>query len=487
MESSLKFVGGTVTPTKEKTAVSIRSKPYLNSSENVDPNTSSPGLKFCNSPPMSSAKKSTSRKAANPNQLASPSPKKKIRERKFVIAKKKSRKEEVNSSSSAAAVDCVKCKQATGKSKCLCVAYEKLRVSQDEFFKNRSEIDNEGYFDYEGVKTATTADQNCGIAIDEQSSDALSESDERNGELSLKRSRDRLMEEARKSVPEPGSGRVKHLVKAFENLRMIPKTGDSKEKENNETDDDNKGIKWALPGMHQSSSSDFFLTSENLGLDSRHSYSLDSNQGSISTRTCDDRRKSRRSSTESTGTLNRRHWKQRQKKATSLKPFMLRTEQRGRWKEEEFMKKLQQMLEEEEKLRIPVAQGLPWTTDEPEFLVKPPVKDNTRPVDLQLHSDMRAVERAEFDHQVAKKMDLIEQYRMERERQQKLAEEEEIRRLRKDLVPKAQPMPYFDRPFMPRRSMKNPTIPKEPKFHLPQHKKIKCDMSLDDDLYTPLE
>lgn len=32
-----------------------------------------------------------------------------------------------------------------------------------------------------------------------------------------------------------------------------------------------------------------------------------------------------------------------------------------------------------------------------------------------------------------------------------MAEEEEIRRLRKELVPKAQPMPYFDRPFIPRR------------------------------------
>lgn len=30
------------------------------------------------------------------------------------------------------------------------------------------------------------------------------------------------------------------------------------------------------------------------------------------------------------------------------------------------MKKLQQMVEEEEKMRVPIAQGLPWTTDEPE-------------------------------------------------------------------------------------------------------------------------
>ena len=33
-------------------------------------------------------------------------------------------------------------------------------------------------------------------------------------------------------------------------------------------------------------------------------------------------------------------------------------------------------------------------------LVKPPVKDITRPVDLKLHSDVRALDRAEFDHQV---------------------------------------------------------------------------------------
>ncbi|KAJ0042798.1 hypothetical protein Pint_19093 [Pistacia integerrima] len=39
---------------------------------------------------------------------------------------------------------------------------------------------------------------------------------------------------------------------------------------------------------------------------------------------------------------------------------------KGRQKEEEFMKKTQEMVQVEEKLRIPIAQGLPWTTDEPE-------------------------------------------------------------------------------------------------------------------------
>ena len=41
-------------------------------------------------------------------------------------------------------------------------------------------------------------------------------------------------------------------------------------------------------------------------------------------------------------------------------------QQRGRMKEEEFVKKMQEIMTEEEKQRIPIAQGLPWTTDEPE-------------------------------------------------------------------------------------------------------------------------
>ncbi|GKE43530.1 WVD2-like protein 4, partial [Tanacetum coccineum] len=74
--------------------------------------------------------------------------------------------------------------------------------------------------------------------------------------------------------------------------------------------------------------------------------------------------------------------------------------QRGRSKQEEFMKKVKEMMVEQEKQRVPIAQPLPLTTDEPERLVKPPVKESTRPVDLVLHSDVRAVERSEFDQQV---------------------------------------------------------------------------------------
>ena len=34
--------------------------------------------------------------------------------------------------------------------------------------------------------------------------------------------------------------------------------------------------------------------------------------------------------------------------------------------------------------------------------------------------------------------------------------------------------------FICLRSMKHPTVPREPKFHIPQHKKIKCCLSWDD-------
>ncbi|XP_057487924.1 microtubule-destabilizing protein 60-like [Actinidia eriantha] len=492
---------GSVTPAKNPQA--NRSK-MSEISENSDPNVTSPGFKLSNSPAIKSAAKSQKKSASknrNPNPVASP-PRNKIRERKFVVAKRNSKKEKEKSS-----IVACKCKDKAGMlnpQKCLCVAYESLRASQEEFFKNRGRIDDQnGDRADNGVEgeeeenklSQTLEIENGYEEKPEEFDDFGSIPDEvkqlgETGSSNVKRTRDKLLKEARENVPEPGSGRVMHLVKAFEKLLTIPKELDQKDEK--ESEDDNKDMKWALPGLQpkvaetqvSSSSfcpSDFFLTSENLGFDSRVSSSLDSNGSfTFSSRTSGGGRKSRRNSSESCGTFGGSRWMKRQLRATCQKPFKLHTEQRGRYKEEEFMKKIQQMVMEEEKQRIPIAQGLPWTTDEPECLVKPPVKEITRPVDLVLHSDVRAMERAEFDQQLVEKMSLIEQYREERERQQKLADEEEIRRLRKELVPRAQPMPYFDRPFIPRRSMKHPTIPKEPKIHIPQQKKIKCCMSWND-------
>ncbi|XP_050269394.1 microtubule-destabilizing protein 60-like isoform X2 [Quercus robur] len=500
---------GAVTPVKDPRGSRSKIQENHKPSENLNPNIShsSPVLKPTSSPVIKSAKaqKSVSK---NPNPMPAYSPRNKIRDRKFVVAKKNLKKDNLGSR-----VEC-KCKEMVGggngnAKKCLCVAYENLRASQEEFFKNRSEEARKsdqlkGYdraeceLEEEIEKGLMLQDQNIDDDIkyegkvEESDRSAVNESSDRDSQMgssTIKRRRNKLLEEARSSVPESGSGRVQHLVKAFEKLLSIPSSKDSNDEKEAE-ENQKKAIKWALPGLQapkvpetQVSSSSFspselFLTSENLGLDSRISVSSswDSSQG----RTSNGGRRSRRNSSESYTTMGGRRWKKKQLKVTSQKPFKLRTEQRGRHKEEEFMKKLQEIVVEEERQRIPIAQGLPWTTDEPECLIRPPVKEITRPIDLKLHSDLRAVERAEFDHQVAEKMSLIDQYKMERERQQKLAEEEEIRRLRKELVPKAQPMPYFDRPFIPRRSMKHPTVPREPNFHIPQHKKIKCCLSWDD-------
>ncbi|KAL5723089.1 hypothetical protein ACHQM5_006531 [Ranunculus cassubicifolius] len=478
--------------------------PQINSrrNENTNPNLtiSTPKQKLgnSNSPLKKSVKKSEKKKSL----LQFDSPQNKIQNRKFIVAKKKKPK------SAEAVVSNAACKcenKMEGIKKCPCIAYQNLRASQEDFFKkpqvcDRAEVEEE-------EKKEDNADDDIAEGFSpnsklEATDEVEVEGSPKAGSTSstVKRRRAKVLEDARKSIPELGNGQVMHLVEAFEKLSTIPlKPKELKEGDDEGGDEKRKGMKWGfpLPGLqpprvHQDTESplssfapsDFFFTSDSLGMDSRVTSSLDSSRGSISSRTSGGSRRSRRNSCDSTSTFGGSKWKKKQLRITRQKPFKLITEQRGRSKEEEFMKKVQEMCMEEEKLRIPIAQGLPWTTDEPECLVKPPVKENTRPIDLKLYTDMRAVERAEFDHYVTEKFSLIEQYKMERERQQKLAEEEEIKRLRRELVPKAQPMPYFDRPFVPQRSSKNPTVPKEPRFHNPQHKKIKCMSWNDIDIYT---
>ncbi|KAK4772845.1 hypothetical protein SAY87_027864 [Trapa incisa] len=416
------------TPLKGSQSQAPRSK-Y---SENSDPNLSSstPNSEKPKSPAIKSARSQNSA-SKNPNSSKYVSPRNRIRERRFIVAKKKGRKQEM---SECLKVPC-KCqaKESDGNSKkCLCVAYENLRASQEEFFKNQSGG---------GEKTCQPKQENeemeKGLLMHElEATDVIqgefgeNESNglfcelgeiDPTGILTFKRRRDRLMGEARKSVPESGAGRVMHLIKAFEKIVSIPKEAAADSNDNKESEEaenakvDKRPVKWALPGSqppkvpedHPSvssfSPSELMLTAENLGLDSTASLSSswDGSRGSISSRTSDGGRRSRKNSSESRLTaLGGSRWKKKQLKITCQKPFNLRTEQRGRLKEEEFMKKMQEIMEEQERLRIPIAQGLPWTTDEPECLIKPPVKENTRPLDIKLHSDLRANERTEFDQQV---------------------------------------------------------------------------------------
>ncbi|KAG5129411.1 hypothetical protein JHK84_035808 [Glycine max] len=476
------------TNTDQSTTTTASKKPSKNS-ENLNPNVPHHRSPSSKSPALRSSKSSTS------NPIAQ-SPQNKIRQKKFVVAKKKKKNQKGTQN------DAFSCKSKhKGGAKCVCVAYQTLRASQEEFFlKEKKDCDCD--FDEEEEREAKAENA---IEINGTKSETVAdeENEEMEGGSTVKRrrERDRLLEEARNSVPENGFGRVMHLVKAFEKLLTIPKSSkekDHKEEHDNEHEEkENKSkvMKWALPGLEfqqhtkaleastedasGSGSSSFCCTSD-LGQGISVSSSWDFSHASVSSRNSGGRR-SRRNSSESSGTFGGRRWKQKEKlKVTRQKPFKLRTEHRGKLKEEELVKKVQEMMAEEEKMRIPIAQGIPRTTDEPECLLKPTVKESTRPIDLKLHSDIRAIDRAEFDQQVAEKMNFTEQLKLEKERQHKLEEEEEIKRLRKELIPKAQPMPYFDRPFVPRRSTKHPTIPREPKFHIPQHKKIKCLVSRND-------
>ncbi|CAN0913874.1 Microtubule-destabilizing protein 60 [Linum grandiflorum] len=84
--------------------------------------------------------------------------------------------------------------------------------------------------------------------------------------------------------------------------------------------------------------------------------------------------------------------------------------------------------------------------------------------EFKLHSEERAMRRAMFNYYVATKIYVIEHEKRQLERLQKLIDEEEVKSLRKKMVPRAQLMPYFDKPFSPQRSNRPLTTPREPRI-----------------------
>ncbi|XP_074580318.1 microtubule-destabilizing protein 60-like [Curcuma longa] len=437
-------------------------------SENPDPNIPPPSPLSAHKPARSPAVGSDESKGSGSKtrgRIFDPPPVP-GRARKFIVAKKSSRR-------AGNGIDFEKCRKE---------AYETLRASQEEFLKiNRS---------YGVAGVVNPGDVEAGVSVDGNNKEEVngtreildSGTEDTEDCSEARKLRDLVKEEA----PEPVSGRVKHLVKAFENFLSISKDDDAEKSENG----DLNAMNWTLPGLQQSSeteaaetsfayvfSSSEFIPSIKPVREPQLNSLVDENgeRPSLGRGTSGEgriKRSVRKSCILHSSDSLRRSW-DKMLKVTSQHPFKLRTEQRGRIKEEQFIKKVKEMLVEEEKQRIPIAQGLPWTIDEPEILLKPPIKESTEPLDIVLHSDVRAVERAGFDKFVAERLSFAEQLRLEREMQQKFEEEEEIRRLKRKLVPKAQSMPYFDRPFVPKRSEKPRTIPKEPSFRI-HPKKSSC-------------
>ncbi|XP_075510436.1 microtubule-destabilizing protein 60-like [Primulina tabacum] len=92
------------------------------------------------------------------------------------------------------------------------------------------------------------------------------------------------------------------------------------------------------------------------------------------------------------------------------------------------------------------------------------IKESTKPVEFRLHTQQRAVHRSIFNSSVAIKLCIMERQKKQVEKLLKKIEEEEVRMMRRNMIPRAQLMPLFDKPFSPQRSTRPLTIPREPSF-----------------------
>lgn len=284
MESLILKNGKSGTPVKDRSKFQPKVQENFRSSENANPNVShaspakSPLTKSAVSPLVKSAKKSA-QKNQSPNPKISQavfSPRNRIRERRFVVvAKKNSRKgkkDPAPTEPTVAEIDCKCGERKKGNMKCVCVAYETLRASQEEFFKKRSESEEE-----KGVlEECDYLGQNVGDGDEVEEHDQI-------GASTMKRRREKVVEETRRSVPE--SGKVMNLVEAFEKLTCFTFSKTDNKKEENQTEENlKKEVKLELPGTrHQpkflegekdqhpwSTSfcpSELVLTAKNLGLD----------------------------------------------------------------------------------------------------------------------------------------------------------------------------------------------------------------------------
>ncbi|KAF8667509.1 hypothetical protein HU200_052704 [Digitaria exilis] len=225
----------------------------------------------------------------------------------------------------------------------------------------------------------------------------------RGGEASA--SRKRTMEEAMAGLPEPGEGRVKYLVVTFDRLLSLAAADDGGPEARGRGRATARATSESAPEMPPGAE-EIDVSYPSIASSSEVSFPAVAGVACIldtsdRTRRITHARGQRRQRTYNSTDSSDRGSSRKVAKVTSQHPFNLRTEQRGKAKEFDFVQRLRKMQMEEERLRNPLAQGLPYTTDEPETPVKPPMKEPTEPIDLVLHSDVRAVGRAKFDHQVS--------------------------------------------------------------------------------------
>uniref|UniRef100_A0A383VSF2 TPX2 C-terminal domain-containing protein n=1 Tax=Tetradesmus obliquus TaxID=3088 RepID=A0A383VSF2_TETOB len=142
-------------------------------------------------------------------------------------------------------------------------------------------------------------------------------------------------------------------------------------------------------------------------------------------------------------------------------PFELKSLSRH----EEFEEKRRRQLQEEEEAARRAAEfkARPVHTAGP-FVVHESDAPLTVPVDPDLATEHRAVDRHEFDEHVTEKMREQEDERRRQAELKRRQEEEATRQYRKKLRFSARPMPSFEHPYMAQPSDKPLTNPKTPNF-----------------------
>lgn len=98
-------------------------------------------------------------------------------------------------------------------------------------------------------------------------------------------------------------------------------------------------------------------------------------------------------------------------------------------------------------------------------------KPLTQVQEFNLHVDNRAVDRAEFDQKIKEKEMMYKRYREESDAARMVEEEKALKQLRRTLVHHARPVPKFDHPFHPQRSVKETTKAKSPNLRVLQRRK----------------
>uniref|UniRef100_A0A0D9Y0R7 RRM domain-containing protein n=1 Tax=Leersia perrieri TaxID=77586 RepID=A0A0D9Y0R7_9ORYZ len=204
------------------------------------------------------------------------------------------------------------------------------------------------------------------------------------------------LREAMATLPEHGDGRVRYLVDTFE--RLLSMASDPGATTTTARRRRKKMTSWPPPSPAAARQVEIDVSYPSIASSSSEvSFPI---INGVRLRRSDARESPRRQKRCSSICSSERSWSRKKIGVTIQRPFNLRTEKRGKMKEESLVQRMKNKLLEEERLRNPFAQGLPWTTDVPEVgetsSNSPPA---TRPAVAASDLEKRAASHGEYDEQ----------------------------------------------------------------------------------------